>query len=93
MDDTTNENKTLENLLQKTYTEEQLYKEIQLIKDELTKSDANIMLLTNEHHDISEQLSVNKSPAVAKEKQLTNSEKIRSKLKIKVSLHKLVEKR
>ena len=94
VDDTTNETKTLENLLQKTYhTEEQLYKEIQLIQDKLTKSDANITVLTTEHHDISEQLSFNKSPAVANEKQLINSEKIRSKLQIKVSLlHKLVEK-
>ena len=51
------------------------------------------MVLTNEHHDISEELSVNKSPAVAKEKQLSKSEKIRSKLQIKVSsLHKLVGK-
>ena len=91
--DTTNETKTLKNLLQKTYhTEELLYKEIQLIEDELTKSDANIMMLRNEHHDISEQLSVNKSQGVAKEKQLINLEKIRSKLQIKVtSLHKLVE--
>ena len=91
--DNTNETKTLKNLLQKTYhTEELLYKEIQLIEDELTKSDANIMMLRNEHHDISEQLSVNKSQGVAKEKQLINLEKIRSKLQIKVtSLHKLVE--
>ena len=91
--DTTNETKTLKNLLQKTYhTEELLYKEIQLIEDELTKSDANIMMLRNEHHDISEQLSVNKSQGVAKEKQLINLEKIRSKLQIKeTSLHKLVE--
>ena len=91
--DTTNETKTLKNLLQKTYhTEELLYREIQLIEDELTKSDANIMMLRNEHHDISEQLSVNKSQGVAKEKQLINLEKIRSKLQIKVtSLHKLVE--
>ena len=91
--DTTNETKTLKNLLQKTYhTEELLYKEIQLIEDELTKSDANIMMLRNERHDISEQLSVNKSQGVAKEKQLINLEKIRSKLQIKVtSLHKLVE--
>ena len=91
--DTTNETKTLKNLLQKTYhTEELLYKEIQLIEDELTKSDANIMMLRNEHHDISEQLSVNKSQGVAKEKQLINLEQIRSKLQIKViSLHKLVE--
>ena len=91
--DTTNETKTLKNLLQKTYhTEELLYKEIQLIEDELSKSDANIMMLRNEHHDISEQLSVNKSQGVAKEKQLINLEKIRSKLQIKVtSLHKLVE--
>ena len=91
--DTTNETKTLKNLLQKTYhTEELLYKEIQLIEDELTKSDANIMMLRNEHRDISEQLSVNKSQGVAKEKQLINLEKIRSKLQIKVtSLHKLVE--
>ena len=91
--DTTNETKTLKNLLQKTYhTEELLYKEIQLIEDELTKSGANIMMLRNEHHDISEQLSVNKSQGVAKEKQLINLEKIRSKLQIKVtSLHKLVE--
>ena len=91
--DTTNETKTLKNLLQKTYhTEELLYKEIQLIEDELTKSDANIMMLRNEHHDIREQLSVNKSQGVAKEKQLINLEKIRSKLQIKVtSLHKLVE--
>ena len=91
--DTTNETKTLKNLLQKTYhTEELLYKEIQLIEDELTKSDANIMMLRNEHHDISEQLSVNKSQGVAKENQLINLEKIRSKLQIKVtSLHKLVE--
>ena len=91
--DTTNETKTLKNLLQKTYhTEELLYKEIQLIEDELTKSDVNIMMLRNEHHDISEQLSVNKSQGVAKEKQLINLEKIRSKLQIKVtSLHKLVE--
>ena len=91
--DTTNETKTLKNLLQKTYhTKELLYKEIQLIEDELTKSDANIMMLRNEHHDISEQLSVNKSQGVAKEKQLINLEKIRSKLQIKVtSLHKLVE--
>ena len=91
--DTTNETKTLKNLLQKTYhTEELLHKEIQLIEDELTKSDANIMMLRNEHHDISEQLSVNKSQGVAKEKQLINLEKIRSKLQIKVtSLHKLVE--
>ena len=91
--DTTNETKTLKNLLQKTYhTEELLYKEIQLIEDELTKSDANIMMLRNEHHDISEQLSVNKSQGVAKEKQLINLEKIRSKLQIKVtSLHKVVE--
>ena len=52
------------------------------------------MVLTNEHHDISEQLNVNKSPAVAKEKkQLINSEKIRSKLQIKLSsLHELVRK-
>ena len=52
------------------------------------------MVLTNEHHDISEQLNVNKSPAVAKEKkQLINSEKIRSKLQIKLSsLHELVGK-
>ena len=94
VDDTTNESKTLENLLQKTYhTEEQLYKEIHSIEDELTKSDTNIMVLTNEHHDRSEELSVNKSPAVAKEKQLSKSEKIRSKLQIKVSsLHKLVGK-
>ena len=91
--DTTNETKTLKNLLQKTYhTEELLYKEIQLIEDELSKSDANIMMLRNEHHDISEQLSVNKSQGVAKEKQLINLEKIRSKLQIKVtSLYKLVE--
>ena len=91
--DNTNETKTLKNLLQKTYhTEELLYKEIQLIEDELTKSDANIMMLRNEHHDIREQLSVNKSQGVAKEKQLINLEKIRSKLQIKVtSLHKLVE--
>ena len=91
--DTTNETKTLKNLLQKTYhTEELLHKEIQLIEDELTKSDANIMMLRNEHHDIREQLSVNKSQGVAKEKQLINLEKIRSKLQIKVtSLHKLVE--
>ena len=94
VDDTTNETKTLENLLQKTYhAEEQLYKEIQLIEDELTKSDVNIMMLTNKNHNISEQLSVNKSPAVAREKQLINSRKIRSKLHIKVSsLHKMVEK-
>ena len=94
VDDTTNETKTLENLLQKSYhAEEQLYKEIQLIEDELTKSDVNIMMLTNEKHNISEQLSVNKSPAVAREKQLINSRKIRSKLHIKVSsLHKMVEK-
>ena len=94
VNDTTNETKTLKNLLQKTYhTEEQLYKEIQLIEDELTKSDANIMVLGNEHRDISEQLIVNKSPAVTKEKQLINSEKIRNKLQIKLSsLHKLVEK-
>ena len=43
------------------------------------------MVLTNKHHDINEQLSVNKSTAVAQEKQLTNSQKIRSKLQIKVS--------
>ena len=94
VNDTTNETKTLENLLQKTYRiEEQLHKEIQLIGDERTKSDANIMVLPNEHHDTSEQLSVNKSPAVATEKQLINSEKIRSRLQIKLSsLHKLVEK-
>ena len=94
VDDTTNETKTLENLLQKSYhAEEQLYKEIQLIEDELTKSDVNIMMLTNENHNISEQLSVNKSPAVAREKQLINSRKIRSKLHIKVSsLHKMVGK-
>ena len=94
VDDTTNETKTLENLLQKTYhAEEQLYEEIQLIEDELTKSDVNIMMLTNENHNISEQLSVNKSPAVAREKQLINSRKTRSKLQIKVSsLHKMVEK-
>ena len=50
------------------------------------------MGLTNKHHNISEQLSVIKSQALAKEKQLINSEKIRSKLQIKVSfLHKLVE--
>ena len=42
VDDTTNETKTLENLLQNTYhREEQLYKEIQLIEDELIKSDAD----------------------------------------------------
>ena len=94
VNDTTNKTKTLENLLRKTYhTEEQLHKEIQLIEDELTKSNANIMVLTNEHHNISEELSVNKSPAMAKEKQLINLEKIRSKLQIKMScLHKLVEK-
>ena len=94
LDDTTNETKTLENLLQKTYHKEvQLYKEIQLIEDKLTESDTNIMVSTNEHHDISEQLSVNKSPVVAKEKQLINSGKIRSKLQTKLSsLHKLVEK-
>ena len=93
VDDITNKTKTMENLLQKTYhTEEQIYKEIQLIEDKLTKSDANIMGLTNKHHNISERLSVIKSQALAKEKQLINSEKIRSKLQIKVSfLHKLVE--
>ena len=32
----------------------------------LSEYHANIMLLTNEHQDISEQLSVNKSPAVDK---------------------------
>ena len=84
VDDTTNKSKTLENLLQKTYhTEKQLYEEIQLIEDELTKSDANIMVLTNKHHDVSEKMSVNKSPAKAEEKQLINSEKIRSSLQIK----------
>ena len=95
VNDTTNKTKTLGNLLQKAYhIEEQLYEKIQLIEDELTKSDANIMVLTNEHHDISEQLNVNKSPAVAQEKkQLINSEKIRSKLQIKLSsLHELVGK-
>ena len=66
VDDTTNETKTMENLLQNTYhREEQLYKEIQLIEDELIKSDATITVLTNEHHDISEELNVNKSLAVA----------------------------
>ena len=84
VDDTTNKSKTLENLLQKTYhTEKQLYEEIQLIEDELTKSYANIMVLTNKHHDVSEKMSVNKSPAKAEEKQLINSEKIRSSLQIK----------
>ena len=83
VDDITNKSKTLENLLQKTYTEKQLYEEIQLIEDELTKSYANIMVLTNKHHDVSEKMSVNKSPAKAEEKQLINSEKIRSSLQIK----------
>ena len=41
------------------------------------------MVLTNEHHDISEELSVNKSPAVAKEKQLSKSEKIKASYKLK----------
>ena len=94
VDDTTNETKTLENQLEKTcHTKKELYKEIQLILDKLTKYDVNIMVLTNEHHDKSEELGVNKSPAVTNVKQLINSEKVRRKLQIEVTfLHKLVEK-
>ena len=67
----------------KRHIQNNLYEEIQLIEDELTKSYANIMVLTNKHHDVSEKMSVNKSPAKAEEKQLINSEKIRSSLQIK----------
>ena len=67
----------------KRHIQNKLYEEIQLIEDELTKSYANIMVLTNTHHDVSEKMSVNKSPAKAEEKQLINSEKIRSSLQIK----------
>ena len=67
----------------KRHIQNKLYEEIQLIEDELTKSYANIMVLTNKHHDVSEKMSVNKSPAKAEEKQLINSEKIRSSLQIK----------
>ena len=67
----------------KRHIQNKLYEEIQLIEDELTKSYANIMVLTNKHHDVSEKMSVNNSPAQAEEKQLINSEKIRSSLQIK----------
>ena len=67
----------------KRHIQNKLYEEIQLIEDELTKSYANIMVLTNKHHDVSEKMSVNKSPAKAVEKQLINSDKIRSSLQIK----------
>ena len=94
VDDTTNETKTLENQLKKIcQTKKELYKEIQLIQDKLTKYDVIIMVLTNKHHDKSEELGVNKSTAVTKVKQLINSEKVRSNLQIEVTfLHQLVEK-
>ena len=51
------------------------------------------MVLPDQHLGRSEELYVNKSPGVTKEKQLIISEKTRSKLQIKVLLvYKLLEK-